>query len=474
MKIGKMQRKIEEHYNSQGVPIKVKCKSFMQKYDRYIFKITFKPGAKESLVFERASDIKTALQLPLFQPFREDLGIYLAVSEKDIRQNSLFEMLNSQEFRNSKERLPIAIGYDLIGRMVFDDLVKMPHALYAGSTNSGKSVGLINLVLSLVVKQPVRRCNLILFDIGADSLGVFEAVPHLSHRIVKDTDTGVYVIGKLVEEMERRINLDHDELVKEPAIVCVIDEQASFINGIQNKDQSGEIQNAISDILRRGRHGKIHMVFATQNPTIKNILVEISNVTARMAYKCAKYQNSIAILGVSGAEKLSGKGAMLYQSSEYPGPVYLQGAYMHPDEVKRIVERVKSAEHDMGNKFVIPELDFPGLLMQATAELGPKSSGRNGRKELVDIIIWTLKHDTISASQIMDKFKMGNRAYSIVEWLFEAGIVSDKNAKQPRKVIPQSFDDISEDVLKLLLNNGFSDEVIASTFHDREGGEFVI
>ena len=165
---------------------------------------------------------------------------------------------------------------------------------------------------------------------------------------------------------------------------------------------------------------------------------------------------------------------MLYQSSEYPGPVYLQGAYMHPDEVKRIVERVKSAEHDMGNKFVIPELDFPGLLMQATAELGPKSSGRNGRKELVVIIIWTLKHENISASQIMDKFKMGNRAYSIVEWLFEAGIVSDKNAKQPRKVIPQSFDDISEDVLKLLLNNGFSDEVIASTFHDREGGEFVI
>lgn len=389
MNIKKRQRKIEEHYNSQGVPIKVKYVAFAQKYNRYIFRIILKPGAKESYVFERASDIKTALELPLFQPFKEGLALYLAVSEKDIRQNSLLEMLNSEEFRNSKDRLPIALGYDLIGRMVFEDLVKMPHALYAGATNSGKSVGLTNLLLSLVVKQPVRRCNLILFDVGADSMGVFENVPHLSYPIVKDTDTGVYVIGKLVEEMARRSNLDRDELVKQPAIVCVIDEQASFINGIRNKDQSWEIQNAISDILRHGRHGKIHMVFATQNPTNKNVLVDISNVTARMAYKCAKYQNSIAILGVGGAEKLSGKGALLYKSSEESDPIYLQGAYMYPDKVKQIVERIKSAEHDMGNKFVIPELDLSRSLMQTTTELSSKSSGKNDRKEFADIVMWT-------------------------------------------------------------------------------------
>lgn len=467
MKIKKLAHEIEKHYAYHGVRIKLKLLSKTDRYGRLIFRLDIRPGTKVSLIFERASDIGTALHLPLFQPFRDGLSICLAVSKSDITQNSLMKMLTSTMFRRSRYFLPVAIGYNMRGEMVFADLAEMPHAMYAGTTNSGKSVGLICLISSLIIKRPVKDVNLILFDIGAKTLEPFNDIPHLSYPIIKDADTGIYVIQKLVEEMERRIEMDRSELQDLPTIVCVIDEYVSFINNIENKKQAQKLADRISNLLRRGRHAKINMVLSTQEPTLKNMKVDIGNITTRMAFKCAKYHNSITILGEGGAERLPGKGAMLFQSNDYSNPVHLQGAYISEDEVDRLVNYIKNAEHDLSRKFLIPEYDSSEQKIQEAEDFEDSDDLQDRTKELADIIMWALGRDTISANQIMDRFSMGNRAYDIVEKLFEMRLITEKFANQPRTVLPRSVEELSEDVVKLLENHGYLCEDVSNAICKR-------
>ena len=467
MKIKKLAHEIEKHYAYHGVRIKLKFISKEDKSGQIVFRIDIRPGTKVSLIFERASDIQTALHMCLFQPFRDGLTIYLVVSKNDSIQNSLIQMLKSKMFCLSRDRLPIAIGYNGGQKMIFADLAKMPHAMYAGSTNSGKSMGLICLILSLIVKQPVQKVNLLIFDVGANTLDIFSDVPHLSYPVIKDADEGIYVIKALVKEMETRIDMDKTELRSLPAIVCIIDEYVSFINSIGGRKRSQSLADGISNLLRRGRQAKIHMVLSTQDPTQKNMKVDIGNITARMAFTCAKYHNSIAILGEGGAEKLSGKGAMLYKSNDCPNPMYLQGAYISEDEVGRLMNYIKSAEHDLSSKFLIPEYDPSEQIVQENEDFEDSYDLHDRTKELADIIMWALERDNVSASQIMDRFSMGNRAYDIVEKLFEMGLITEKFANQPRTVLPRAVEELSEDVVKLLENHGYLREDISNVISKR-------
>jgi len=459
MKVKKLAHKIEEHYSYHGVHIKLQLLSGVDSGERFVFRVRLKPGAKANLIFERASDVQMALHIQLFQPFRDGLDLYLAVSKNNAMQNSLMLMLKSRMFYQSRNWLPIAIGYNMRQEMVFDDLAKMPHVMYAGSTNSGKSMGLICLISSLIIKQPVRCVNLLIFDIGANSLKAFSDIPHLSYPIVKDYETGVYVIKKLVEEMEKRIKLRQDELCNLPAVVCVIDEYVSFINNISDKEQLKTITNDISNLIRRGRHAKIHMVISTQDPVLKDMKVDVGNITTRMAFRCAKCQNSIAILGESGAEKLPGNGALLLKSNDHLEPLYIQGAFISPNALTGLVDYVKAKEYDLGNKFLIPEPEKIEPVMQISGDL---VEANKENEELANIIIWALGRDKISASQIMDRFSMGNRAYNIIEKLCEMGLVAEKFSNQQRKVLPKSVDDIPEELMDFLLGQGVSFEEIES------------
>ena len=464
MNIEKMIQKIEKHFARHGASIKLKLHKVVGDYERYIFSVKLNPGTRENLFFERAPDIRTALQLPLFQPFEDGLALYLAVSEKPVTGNRLLEMLNSQVFHQSRMWLPIALGYDLRNEMFFIDLGKLPHALYAGSTNSGKSVGLICLILSLVCKQPVNRANLILVGVGANSFDTLSGLPHLSHPIVKDTETGIYVIQSLAEEMERRIKLDGGELYKLPAIICVIDEYVSFAGNIRDKKLSSALASDILNLLSRGRHAKIHMVLATQDPTKNTMKNNIGNITARMAFACAKHQDSATILGKGGAEKLPGKGAMLFKSGDYPESMYVQGAYITPDETELLAANIASKPHDMSNKFVIPEIDISQseilTVMDACTE--------NRERELTEIILWALGRESISKLQIMQQFHMSNRVDAIMDTLFEMRLVAEKNANLPRAVIPESIEDIPADVTAFLTENGVTGADIETAFMGRE------
>lgn len=464
---------VELHYASHGIKVKLQLHDILSNYQRLIFHVILMPGTKVDGIFERAADIQVALQLQLFQPFREGVSVFLAVSQKSVSENSLWKMLTSQAFLCSKATLPVALGYDLLGRMVFADLETMPHAMYAGATRSGKSIGLICLIMSLICKHPASEVNLVIFDIGASSLDALGSVPHLSCPIVKDRTEGIHVIQSLKEEMERRIVLSSPELSNLPAVICVVDEYASFISSVES-EQRQKVAGNISNLLRRGRKAKIHMVLATQDPKNKTMEVEIDNITTRMAFKVARFQTSIAILNCAGAEKLPGNGAMLYRSEEYPEPLYIQGAYISDAEVGRLVERINGTEQAIKNMFLIPE--NTALYLQPESDVPPEAipATSGEESEFAKIIIWTLEQDGISVEKIKRKFSMGNRANGIMDKLYETGLVSEKFANQPRRVLPRSVEDVPAAVMELLTREGISAEDVAAAFNRRNSSDLTV
>lgn len=463
----KVARAIKSHYQCHGVAVDLRLQSVSSDCRSFTFQVLPQPGTRVGAIFEHAEDIQTALQMPFFQLFKEEVVIYLAVSEDHIRARQLLSMLKSPTFRNSKASLPVALGYDLMGRMVIEDLEKMPHAMYVGATRSGKSVGLICLVMSLLCVHSSNEMNLIVFDVGASSLDILSAAPHLSTPIVKDVETGIHVIRALADEMERRIGLDSLEQRNLPAIVCVMDEYVSFIGSIVDKQQRHSVADSITNLLRRGRKAKIHMVLATQNPKDGAMEAEMGNITSRMAFKVARHQTSIAVLNCAGAEKLPGNGAMLYQSMEHPDPIYVQGAYISTEEAEQLLMRIQAANQDLGNKFEVPEAvpKESSSLSDNTFDAAPAQDTRE--KELSAIIVWLLGHETISAEKIKAKYAMGNRVNEIMDKLCELELVSEKFARQPRNVLPQSIEDIPEAVLNLLNRNGYSEEDVSAAIGKR-------
>lgn len=454
---------IESHFVSHGVEIQLKLHS-MPMQGRYIFKIKLMPGTKVDDIFNRASDVGAALGLSLFQPFRDGTGIYLAISKNSLEDNELSVMLASPGFQKGNMQLPLAIGYDLKHEMVFADLAKMPHALYAGATNSGKSVGLECLLFCLLDALSPAEVNFLIFDIGAASMDTFSDIPYLSHPIVKDTETGIHVVAALALEMERRISLAGSELSKLPAIVCVMDEFVSFINGIRDGDLRQEVTDGINNLLRRGRKANIHMVLATQDPRQKTMQVDIGNITSRMAFKCARYQTSIAILNSGGAEKLPGRGAMLYVSSDKENPQYVQGAYVSPEQANEWIEQIKAKNFDLSNKFIIPEPNQSEITTYPEAASAHPVPLNKADRELAEIILWTFRQETVSANKISAEFHMGNRANEIIDKLEKMGLVSEKIANQPRRVLPKAVEDIPQEVVEFLTRSSVSLEKVADNF----------
>lgn len=452
----KLAKCIMYHYRAHGVHINLSLYRFFPESQRFIYQIELLPGTKVDTIFKRASDVGAILGMSLFYPFKDDTGrgIYLAVCKQNIADNRLLKMFRTPEFLNTSSGLILALGYDVMERMFFVDLKQIDHAMYVGAPRSGKSVGLKCLITSLLIAHPASEVNLLIFDIGANSIDIFENVPHLSYPVVKDHITGIYVMNALAKELKRReLCNDLNEL---PEIVCVIDEYVSFLSHIENKNQCKTLKRNIADLLLRGRHFKIHIVLASQNPKSAVLGDSIENILTRIAFRVARFQTSSTFLNNCGAEKLNGDGDMLYQSMKYPDPIRLQGAFIDNTEIAWILDAVKAMNHDFRNKFVIPEL----LDTDCDAEK-TKDSSVERPEELANVIIWALEHTTVAADRIKEKFSMGNRVNRIMEKLFKMGIISEKKSNQPRKVCPQSVEEICENTLNFLEGQGHTREEIA-------------
>lgn len=426
------------------------------------------PGTKAKEIDSRAPDVQAVLQAPFFQSFNKDGQRFIALSYSPVNENSLRKMLDSPLYRESRLALPIALGYDLTGEMFFDDLKEMPHAMYVGATNSGKSTGLITMILSLICKYPADKIDLVICDIGANTLGLFEGIPHLSHPIVKDRETAAYVIQSLVDEMNRRVSLGKPDLADYSEIILVMDEFPSFISGFKNKSLHEEVKCNISDLLCRGCKENIHVILATQEHRTDLLEVAINNITSRMTFKVASFHASNVILNGGGAEKLPGKGAMLYISKKHPEPLFIQGAYISTDEAKQLITHIKDTNQDATGKFVIPEYCQSDLCAQAENDAVSTIPTRKEEKELAVIIMWTLEQKTISAEKVKKQYEMGNRANEIVERVYSMGIISKKFAKQPRTVLPESISDLPAEVIDLLNRNGITNSDIEDAINRRK------
>lgn len=254
-----------------------------------------------------------------------------------------------------------------------------------------------------------------------------------------------------------------------PKIVCIIDEYPRLVDNMDSKT-SKYIASCVSKLLQTGRHAGIHLVISGQDPTVKSMGdTKLSNITARIAFACAKHQNSSTILGTSGAEGLTEKGEMLYISSELSQPIRLQGAYMPKNEVKELIERIKLASTNISRGFVIQELNEEDKSAKISEYLSTMPFEDNKEeKELADIIVWALTRDTVSALKIQETFRMSNRAGDILDKLYEMGIVSEKFSNQPRKVLIKSLSEIPDNVMGFLRKNGYTEEDIALIFNRKQ------
>lgn len=469
MKSDKMAVKIERHFQSFGIVLKLILLELVCGGSRLIFDVKVKKGTKINQLFDRANDIRVALGLPLFQLFWEGQRIRLAVSDRPVTDNSLREMLTNPEFRNSGMKIPIALGFDMRGKMFFTDLITFVHAMYGGGTNSGKTVGLRSMVMSIATLQPVSRVNLIIIDTYTRALKLFNPLPHLVLPVVDEIDKAISVLQALVLEMERRLTLLPEELRLLPAIVCVIDEYINLIKNIGSG--KSELIAALTSLLRLGRQAKVHVILATQEPGKEDMQISLNNVNGRMAFRCSNFYNSVSILGCKGAETLPGSGTMYFKA---PGqdPIPLQGSEMKPAEIEKLVAHIASRPHDLSKKFDIFEAkaaQTPTCTANASDSKPVKQDP--DEKELADIILWALGQSSVSADKIKQRFRKGNRAYDIADELCAMNIITEKFANQPRAVRPASVDDVPAESLELLAKYGITADDVAAAISGRDGGE---
>lgn len=450
---------IKNCYQCLGVNVNVTGVNIISSLLRYIFTVELLPGTRVQTIFTHAKDVQAALGLHLFYPYREGTSIRIAVSEFDIKENRLLKILRSPAFSESKMQIPLALGYDLMGNMYLADLAKLLHLLVVGPSGTGKSIALQCIIMSIIVGCSTNSVRLVLFDIGANSLSVFENIVHLCHPIVKDTETGIVVLESLVAEIDRRCDLNINQCNNLPFLTCVIDEFDDTIASIRDKEDAKRFTDAINTIIRRGRKAKVILILASHDPTLKNAKVNINGIIPRMVFQCAKHQNSSTALGVTGAENLPGEGAMLFKAQSGV-PVPLQGSYITSAEIERILDTAPTCYDDCDVLEIRePETVENGIVLDNTAN-------EKCNKELAHIVLWVLGQETISIRRIQQNFKIGNRATEIMDKLYQWEIVEDKFSNQPRKVLPRSIEAISTESVEFLMKNGvLKDDIVAVLEH---------
>jgi S-DNA-T family DNA segregation ATPase FtsK/SpoIIIE len=455
-------RRIEAYYRYYKVNIRVTKVKLIPELRRYIFNIKILPGVKVQNIFDCATDIQMALRFDLFYPFQEQKSIYLAVSETSAKENGLIKILLSQKFAYNDMQIPLALGYDLQGGMYITDLVKLVHLLIIGPSGTGKSVALRCIVMSIIVTCPINSVRLVLFDIGANSLSIFGEVKHLYCPIVKDIETGIAVLESLVKMMNERLLLEEDDCKKQPFCVCIIDEFDDAISGIDDTKKTKQFIDSINSIIRRGRKAKIILILASHDPTVKNTRVNINGIISRIAFKCANHHKSLTALGVTGAERLSGEGAMLLKAQGEGIPIPLQGSYVSSEEIDAVLSTVPAGNENVDFLEVHEATNTNNTEWKATDVFVGRET-----KEMANIILWVLGQTQVSVNKLKSRFQMGNRATTIMESLCDLGIVSPKCFNQPRKVIPICSEELSDDVISILNQCGYTWEQIKKVFEGK-------
>ncbi len=415
------------------------------------------PGIKLSRIVSLADNISMALgssdiriEAPI--PGKTVVGIEVANKFKD--SVGLREILESSEFVNSKSDVPLTLGKDVEGNIIVESISDMPHLLIAGATGSGKSVCINTIITNILYKSSPNDVRLMLIDPKVVELSVYNGIPHLLIPVVTNPKKAGYALNWAVDEMERRYKLFAEAQVRDikgynkkkikegkisekiPKIVIIVDELADLM-----MVSSNEIEDYIARLAQMARACGMHLILATQRPSVDVITGTIkANIPSRIAFAVSSAVDSRTILDMSGAEKLLGRGDMLFYPSSYSKPKRIQGAFISDEEVERLVDFVKlNNENSEINKQSLIASQINNKEKDDNLDLDPL---------FADAINYVLGDEQASISYLQRKLKVGySRAARIVDQMEELGIIGPHEGSKPRKLLKtkEEIDDLLGD-----------------------------
>ena len=438
-------KKLMETLKSFGVEAKLLQVTNGPAVTRY--EIQLNAGVKISKITGLAEDLALNLAVPtvLVAPVPGKAAVGIEVPNNSVGLVSARELLESGEFKNSKSKLTIALGKDIGGRVIVGDIAKFPHILIAGSTGSGKSVCINTIITSILYKASPDEVKLIMIDPKVVELGVYNGIPHLLIPVVTDPKRAAGALNWAVGEMMKRYsmfaetgtrNLEgyNEHIVAEggepmPQIVIIIDELADLM-----MVAAKEVEDYICRLAQLARAAGIHLIIATQRPSVDVITGLIkANVPSRIAFAVSSGVDSRTILDRVGAEKLLGKGDMLYHPTGKPSAVRVQGAFVNDSEVESLVEFVKSnAEvthysHDLEEHIERISTGEHGVTDEDDAD--------DADALLPQAIELALELGQISTAMVQRRMKVGYaRAGRIIDQMEQRGLISGANGSKPREV----------------------------------------
>lgn len=446
--------KLQDTLHSFGVNVTVTNVSCGPAVTRY--ELQPEQGVKVSKIVGLADDIKlnlAAADIRIEAPIPGKAAVGIEVPNKENSAVMLRDLLESTEFKNSASNVSFAVGRDIAGRCVVADIAKMPHLLIAGATGSGKSVCINTLIMSILYKASPDQVRLIMVDPKVVELSVYNGIPHLMIPVVTDPKKAAGALNWAVAEMTRRYQAFAEHQVRDmkgynekvsqlepdengnkpdtmPQIVIIVDELADLM-----MVAPGEVEESICRLAQLARAAGIHLVLATQRPSVNVITGLIkANMPSRIAFSVSSGVDSRTIIDMNGAEKLLGKGDMLFYPSGYQKPVRVQGAFVSDKEVQKVTDYLKDHNGDAAYSQEVVEH------MNSSAAGGNMMSGSDSASErdayFVDAGKLIIDKEKASIGMLQRMFKIGfNRAARIMDQLCEGGVVGPEEGTKPRKVL---------------------------------------
>ena len=404
------------------------------------YEVQPEPGVKVSKITNLSDDLKLSLaakDIRIEAPIPGKHTIGIEVPNRTSRPVLLSEILNSNEFKDSSSPLTVALGLDISGKPIVTDLRKMPHGLIAGATGSGKSVCINTMLVSLLYKAKPEELKLLLIDPKMVELAPYNYIPHLASPVITDVKTATAALKWAVEEMERRYELlahagvrditkfnqladeHHQYADKLPYIVIIIDELADLM-----MMAPADVEEAISRIAQKARACGIHLLIATQRPSVDVITGLIkANVPTRIAFSVSSQIDSRTVIDISGAEKLLGKGDMLFLENGTSKPVRLQGTFVSDEEIDQVVAHARKERK-------------PEYLFEQEELLKKVQMSEEEDELFYEACEFVIVQGGASTSSLQRNFKIGyNRAARLIDMMEKHGYISEAKGTKPRDVL---------------------------------------
>lgn len=429
------------------------------------FELTIPRGIKISRITALADDIALSLGASNVRiaPIPDKIAVGIEVPNKTVNTVYIRECIGSPAFANAKSRLSFAVGKDITGKPVIGDIAKMPHMLIAGTTGSGKSVCINSMLISLLYKSTPEEVRLIMVDPKMVELGNYNGIPHLLIPVVTDPKKAAGALNWAVGEMERRYKLFADHQVRNlvgyndlmraekakaeqaedgtpeqyqvlPQIVIVIDELADLM-----MVAAKEVENSICRIAQKARAAGMHLVVATQRPSADVITgIMKANIPSRIAFAVASQIESRIILDTTGAEKLIGKGDMLYAPLGEGKPTRVQGCFISNEEIEAVIARIKETSTAEYSEEILEHIE------QQAEQVGNNKGGSSGTNdpgddedELIEEAIEVIMDcRQASTSMLQRRLKLGySRAARIIDQIEDRGIIGPSEGSKPRQIL---------------------------------------